>query len=305
MVFHPSHRPLEIATRFPQFHSPDDDDISPTNKKHKGTLLSSYRGGHFYWALTGALTALVAAIPVVVAWWNSRGAAATRLQAVEAAGKEVSFWESWLKTQKLVGEPDELTREAVRKRIELVGIMCWPLLHLQKNLGPLGRWVCGSRALLAGSAAHPVLEEALQVVGILDRSLLFLIYLPVCHVVPVYSTLGARLFEARLFGGEPRLYGGPSVFDFGGRCLCPGGVGSAQVGPATRQTTPPNPDFALATGRSTHSAAVVPRCAAACRRTASGSDAPRPITTSSSEHASRDVRRFSSAGTASSSATSS
>ena len=45
MVFHPSHRPLEIATRFPQFHSPDDDDISPTNKKHKGTLLSSYRGG--------------------------------------------------------------------------------------------------------------------------------------------------------------------------------------------------------------------------------------------------------------------
>ncbi len=52
MVFHPSHRPLEIATRFPQFHSPDDDDISPTNKKHKETLLSSYRGGHFYWALT-------------------------------------------------------------------------------------------------------------------------------------------------------------------------------------------------------------------------------------------------------------
>ena len=47
MVFHPSHRPLEIATRFPQFHSPDDDDISPTNKKHKGTLLSSYRGGTF------------------------------------------------------------------------------------------------------------------------------------------------------------------------------------------------------------------------------------------------------------------
>ncbi len=55
MVFHPSHRPLEIATRFPQFHSPDDDDISPTNKKHKGTLLSSYRGGHFYWALTRRL----------------------------------------------------------------------------------------------------------------------------------------------------------------------------------------------------------------------------------------------------------
>ena len=50
--FPPFHRPLEIATRFPQFHSPDDDDISPTNKKHKGTLLSSYRGGHFYWALT-------------------------------------------------------------------------------------------------------------------------------------------------------------------------------------------------------------------------------------------------------------
>ena len=55
MVFHPSHRPLEIATRFPQFHSPDDDDISPTNKKHKGTLLSSYRGGHFYWALTASM----------------------------------------------------------------------------------------------------------------------------------------------------------------------------------------------------------------------------------------------------------
>ena len=58
MVFHPSHRPLEIATRFPQFHSPDDDDISPTNKKHKGTLLSSYRGGHFYWALTTNETGL-------------------------------------------------------------------------------------------------------------------------------------------------------------------------------------------------------------------------------------------------------
>ena len=58
MVFHPSHRPLEIATRFPQFHSPDDDDISPTNKKHKGTLLSSYRGGHFYWALTLAKKSL-------------------------------------------------------------------------------------------------------------------------------------------------------------------------------------------------------------------------------------------------------
>ena len=58
MVFHPSHRPLEIATRFPQFHSPDDDDISPTNKKHKGTLLSSYRGGHFYWALTDTMIPL-------------------------------------------------------------------------------------------------------------------------------------------------------------------------------------------------------------------------------------------------------
>ena len=58
MVFHPSHRPLEIATRFPQFHSPDDDDISPTNKKHKGTLLSSYRGGHFYWALTWTTSGL-------------------------------------------------------------------------------------------------------------------------------------------------------------------------------------------------------------------------------------------------------
>ena len=74
MVFHPSHRPLEIATRFPQFHSPDDDDISPTNKKHKGTLLSSYRGGHFYWALTARIvqgatggrvceTAISAAVP--------------------------------------------------------------------------------------------------------------------------------------------------------------------------------------------------------------------------------------------------
>ncbi len=58
MVFHPSHRPLEIATRFPQFHSPDDDDISPTNKKHKGTLLSSYRGGHFYWATTHTILTL-------------------------------------------------------------------------------------------------------------------------------------------------------------------------------------------------------------------------------------------------------
>ena len=49
MVFHPSHRPLEIATRFPQFHSPDDDDFSPITK---GTLLLGYRRGHFYWALT-------------------------------------------------------------------------------------------------------------------------------------------------------------------------------------------------------------------------------------------------------------
>ena len=65
MVFHPSHRPLEIATRFPQFHSPDDDDISPTNKKHKGTLLSSYRGGHFYWALTGLGYALDSRSPKV------------------------------------------------------------------------------------------------------------------------------------------------------------------------------------------------------------------------------------------------
>ncbi len=63
MVFHPSHRPLEIATRFPQFHSPDDDDISPTNKKHKGTLLSSYRGGHFYWALTLYIVGLAAVAP--------------------------------------------------------------------------------------------------------------------------------------------------------------------------------------------------------------------------------------------------
>ena len=37
MVFHPCHHPLEIATRFPQFHSPDDDD----------SLLSPR--GHFYW----------------------------------------------------------------------------------------------------------------------------------------------------------------------------------------------------------------------------------------------------------------
>ena len=69
MVFHPSHRPLEIATRFPQFHSPDDDDISPTNKKHKGTLLSSYRGGHFYWALTHKEASIC---HVVVRWINTQ-----------------------------------------------------------------------------------------------------------------------------------------------------------------------------------------------------------------------------------------
>ena len=46
MVFHPSHRPLEIAARFPQFHSPDDDDSSPLTKGDtsiglsEGTFLS-------------------------------------------------------------------------------------------------------------------------------------------------------------------------------------------------------------------------------------------------------------------------
>ncbi len=55
MVFHPSHRPLEIAARFPQFHSPDDDDSLLRTRNTRGTLLSSYRGGHFYWALTVGL----------------------------------------------------------------------------------------------------------------------------------------------------------------------------------------------------------------------------------------------------------
>ena len=44
MVFHPCHHPLEIATRFPQFHSPDDDD----------SLLSPR--GHFYWATQGDIS---------------------------------------------------------------------------------------------------------------------------------------------------------------------------------------------------------------------------------------------------------
>ena len=44
MVFHPAHRPLEIATRFPQFHSPDDDDSLPSPR------------GHFYWATAGDIS---------------------------------------------------------------------------------------------------------------------------------------------------------------------------------------------------------------------------------------------------------
>ena len=73
MVFHPSHRPLEIATRFPQFHSPDDDDISPTNKKHKGTLLSSYRGGHFYWATTGRKPLIAPLLHGLLPWPTQAG----------------------------------------------------------------------------------------------------------------------------------------------------------------------------------------------------------------------------------------
>ncbi len=37
-VFHPSHRPLEIAARFPHAHSPDDDDFSPISLPQQGTL---------------------------------------------------------------------------------------------------------------------------------------------------------------------------------------------------------------------------------------------------------------------------
>ena len=50
--FPPFPPPLGNRYAIPTVPRPDDDDISPTNKKHKGTLLSSYRGGHFYWALT-------------------------------------------------------------------------------------------------------------------------------------------------------------------------------------------------------------------------------------------------------------
>ena len=39
-VSHPSHRPLEIAARFPHSHSLDDDDFFLSTR------------GHFYWALT-------------------------------------------------------------------------------------------------------------------------------------------------------------------------------------------------------------------------------------------------------------
>ena len=52
MVFHPSHRPLEIAHAIPTVPQPQRRRSSLTNKQNKGTLLSSYGrgqlGGHFY-----------------------------------------------------------------------------------------------------------------------------------------------------------------------------------------------------------------------------------------------------------------
>ena len=49
-VFHPPHRPLEIAGAIPTFPQPDDDD----------TLLQTYKqqnqGGHFYWARKGDIS---------------------------------------------------------------------------------------------------------------------------------------------------------------------------------------------------------------------------------------------------------
>ena len=54
MVFHPSHRPLEIAHAIPTVPQPQRRRSSLTNKQNKGTLLSSYGRGHFYWALTVA-----------------------------------------------------------------------------------------------------------------------------------------------------------------------------------------------------------------------------------------------------------
>ncbi len=51
-VFHPSHRPLEIAARFPHAHSPDDDDFSPISLPQQGTLLLPPCRGHFYCLLT-------------------------------------------------------------------------------------------------------------------------------------------------------------------------------------------------------------------------------------------------------------
>ena len=59
MVFHPSHRPLEIATRFPQFHSPDDDDsLRSSEPKAEATGLAPKRSprGHFYWATQGDIS---------------------------------------------------------------------------------------------------------------------------------------------------------------------------------------------------------------------------------------------------------
>ena len=55
MVFHPSHRPLEIATRFPQFHSPDDDDISPTNKQGDTSITEGAIGRYYEQQLSGIL----------------------------------------------------------------------------------------------------------------------------------------------------------------------------------------------------------------------------------------------------------
>ena len=77
MVFHPSHRPLEIAHAIPTVPQPRRRRSSLTNKQNKGTLLSSYGRGHFYWALTYWITTVAFSNPrMILKWgWSGKGPA--------------------------------------------------------------------------------------------------------------------------------------------------------------------------------------------------------------------------------------
>ena len=54
-VFHPSHRPLEIAGAIPTFPQPDDDSLTqPTNNKTKGDISIALPRGTFLLPLDSA-----------------------------------------------------------------------------------------------------------------------------------------------------------------------------------------------------------------------------------------------------------